>query len=423
VIVADPTAVIRRTLDGIPLTRRGLAVAIVGTAGLIAGASFSIAELSYVSGFGLALVVFGALSVSVGRSDLTAERAVIPDVLSVGERGDVRLTVTNSASLSRASAQWRDHLSPGLVGTAGGILPELGSRQSRYRSATVSYSILGLRRGQQLVGPLTLMLADPFGMAQRRIAIDTPTGLIVLPEIVGLPPMTLSAAGTDGATRPTVQRVGLGDDDVIARPYQPGDSMRRLHWRATAHRGELMVRQEEERNKPLVTVILDTAQGHWTLRDGFSPGFEWAVGAAASVTAHFDTLGFRVRLRSSVGDLALDLGPESTDDTVEDALVALAGVALSDDHHDSDTLAARIFTDEPAPTIAILGSLADDGHPWSTALRPGHSGYALVAASNPPSAIEHLGRGGWRTAAFDPDSDMVGLWRALAVGRADYAAR
>jgi uncharacterized protein (DUF58 family) len=334
----------------------------------------------------------------------------------------VRLTVTNSSALSRASARWHDGLSAGLAGEADGILPDLGSRQSRFRAATVRYAILGVRRGEQQVGPLSVMLSDPFGMAHRRIAIDSPGSLTVLPEVVGLPPMTLSAAGSDGVTRPTVQRVGLGDDDVIARPYQAGDSMRRLHWRATAHRGELMVRQEEERNKPLVTVLLDTAEAHWPLRDGVSASFEWAVSAAASVVAHFDGLGFRVRLRSSIGDLALDLGPEATDDTVEDALVALAAVSLADDDRDANSLAARIFTSEPAPTIALLGVLPDDGSPWTHALRPGHTGYALVASASEQTmgSLEH---GGWRGSAFTPDSDIVGLWRALAVGRADYAAR
>ena len=43
-----------------------------------------------------------------------------------------------------------------------------------------------------------------------------------------------------------------------ARPYRPGDSRRQVHWRATAHAGELMVRElEGPSTEPItVTVIL-----------------------------------------------------------------------------------------------------------------------------------------------------------------------
>ena len=39
--------------------------------------------------------------------------------------------------------------------------------------------------------------------------------------------------------------------------YLPGDAMKRLHWKATAHRGQLMVRQEEQQINPRAGVFLD----------------------------------------------------------------------------------------------------------------------------------------------------------------------
>jgi uncharacterized protein (DUF58 family) len=41
-----------------------------------------------------------------------------------------------------------------------------------------------------------------------------------------------------------------------ARPYQPGDSRRRVHWSATAHAGELMVRELERPSAEPVTLTV-----------------------------------------------------------------------------------------------------------------------------------------------------------------------
>ena len=41
-----------------------------------------------------------------------------------------------------------------------------------------------------------------------------------------------------------------GEDDVAIRTYRDGDDLRRIHWPATAHRGELMVRQEDRPGPP-----------------------------------------------------------------------------------------------------------------------------------------------------------------------------
>ena len=99
--------------------------------------------------------------------------------------------------------------------------------------------------------------------------------------------------------------VGVGDDDVIARVYLPGDAMKRLHWKATAHRGELMVRQEEQQINPRAGVFLDCeprTQG--TARDSkrlweYSPTFEWGIVAAASIVHHLARNGYVVAFKTS----------------------------------------------------------------------------------------------------------------------------
>ena len=94
-------------------------------------------------------------------------------------------------------------------------------------------------------------------------------------------PRSLGDAG-DGISAD--ERSGQGADNLIPRPYAPGDSMRRIHWRASAHRGEFMVRDEEQESTPTATVLLDLTPLHWPAdaREGDDPGFESAVTACVS---------------------------------------------------------------------------------------------------------------------------------------------
>ncbi len=197
--------------------------------------------------------------------------------------------------------------------------------------------------------------------------------------------------------------------------------MRRLHWRATAHRGELMVRQEEEKNKPEIALVLDQSAAHFSRRAGISAEFEWAVSAAASLVSHLGTLGYRIRLRSTSDSVALDLGPETMDDSVEDALVALARITLDDE---TATRLREMLGEETVPSVLILGApSAEDAADWLAAIRPGATGCILLSNRTDDAAREILSRSGWQYQEYSPTSDLAELWQALGSGRTEYAAR
>ena len=92
--------------------------------------------------------------------------------------------------------------------------------------------------------------------------------------------------------------------------YRQGDDVRRVHWRSTARRGELMVRREEQAWDPSVTLILDSrARAHGG--PGRESSFEYAVSCAASIAMHFVEHGFAVHLYDAQGDML----PRDTDRT------------------------------------------------------------------------------------------------------------
>jgi uncharacterized protein (DUF58 family) len=116
------------------------------------------------------------------------------------------------------------------------------------------------RRGPLREVTLVLGSAAPFGLSWWRKTVVVPLArpLWVAP-VSGTPDPGMLAASTPGATldhrRPRDARVG---EPRGVRPYVAGDPRRLVHWPATAHRGELMVREAErpEAAVPEVRVVL-----------------------------------------------------------------------------------------------------------------------------------------------------------------------
>jgi len=79
-----------------------------------------------------------------------------------------------------------------------------------------------------------------------------------------------------------------------------------VHWRASAHHGDLMVRQEEQRSHSEASILLDTRRSGYRDANSLHPlaaaesdRFEWAVGFAASLVVHLQHSGFLVHMHES----------------------------------------------------------------------------------------------------------------------------
>ncbi len=106
-----------------------------------------------------------------------------------------------------------------------------------------------------------LATAAPFGLLwwARTVRVPLPTDLHIGPRpgtALALPPRHDERAGESSRRIPTV----VGEPRGV-RPYRPGDSRRWVHWPATAHSGELMVREMEGPTAEpiLVNVILPSS--------------------------------------------------------------------------------------------------------------------------------------------------------------------
>ena len=85
------------------------------------------------------------------------------------------------------------------------------------------------------------------------------------------------------------------------REYRRGDDLRRVHWRSSAHAGELMVRREEQPWQSRATLFLDNRKiAH--AGSGAASSLEHAVVVAASIGVHLVQRGFNVRLVTAAGE-------------------------------------------------------------------------------------------------------------------------
>lgn len=390
------------------LTARGIGFLVAALVCFVAAPILSLPALLYVTVLLVGLVLFSTIFVFGGHSNVRIERSFSPQVIGPGLTARATVRVTNLSMLPCLEAQWVDELPSAISGDAAGVLPPLGgSRQADSRIA-FSYGLHGLRRGRHAIGPLKVQVLDPFGLVFRRHTFGAAEPLIVLPRRVDLQPLAPRGESDDGATRPAPQYVGVGDDDVIARNYLPGDAMKRLHWKATAHRGELMVRQEEQQINPRAGVFLDCeprTQG--TARDGkdlweHSPTFEWGIVAAASIVHHLARNGYVVAFQTS--SPAVDRVIADGQDTAEDAMVDLA--VLEPDELDHD----RSMTPERA-AFAVLGRLdiARAEH-WVDAVGGARDVQAFVAAGTSAAALDVLDAARWKVVTYRPNDDLAEMW-------------
>lgn len=114
------------------------------------------------------------------------------------------------------------------------------------------------RRGFYQNAPLTLRSGFPFGFSYYENRSNYPINLLVYPiyyEISSFP--LLEAASYPGEVLHERRAKGAGYDYLGTREYRPGDSLRVVHWRSSARRGQLIVKEFEEELSVTVSIVLD----------------------------------------------------------------------------------------------------------------------------------------------------------------------
>ncbi|MCE9604736.1 MAG: DUF58 domain-containing protein [Planctomycetia bacterium] len=192
--------------------------------------------------------------------DLEIARHLPPTVFA-GRPFSIELELTNKKRRGGSFAVWiRDELQRRSAGSEKPIATDLyfpyvpagESRKSSYQG------ILNIR-GVYDFQPVKLSSRFPLGLLRTMIRVDKPQRLVVLPSIGKLSPVWHRLLATDGDAPNGRQRSqGSADGDFYGlREWRAGDSRGRIHWRTSARRQSLTVRQFERRRQSELVLIVD----------------------------------------------------------------------------------------------------------------------------------------------------------------------
>jgi uncharacterized protein (DUF58 family) len=265
-------------------TGRGVLVLAGALIAYLAGWAFGTRELAALA-FALALSLPVAL-VTVARARRSEMKLVRRLPARTTEGQALHASVSIEPGLRLASAR--------LVERCAGLGDRTASLRHAPGGLVGAWSVAHPARGRYHLTP-ELVLEDALGLVRSRVSLDAPGLVRVEPLLVELgSPRSLAFADRDG--RRNAVAASAGDELAGVRDHEVGESLRRVHWRTTARRGRLTVRELEDRPREELLVLLDAAsQGP---REGRSPAFECAVRAAGSLAVHAARSGISVSFQS-----------------------------------------------------------------------------------------------------------------------------
>ena len=231
------------------MTRRGWLTLLLGAATYVIAWLFG-AKALYPVATGLVLAPLGASGwVKLAAGPIRLSRRAGKGALLEGEDVWVSLDARPEA---RTPA-------PGLVVTEriariGEQVTTLARTGRGYRG---TYVLERVPRGRYVVDEARATIDDPFGLARAEVDLDARGSLLVYPRLVILDRLFSESGAHAQDGRRLLLRRPSGFDLHSVREYEQGESLRKVHWKTTARRGQLMVKELEDAPRDEIAVILD----------------------------------------------------------------------------------------------------------------------------------------------------------------------
>jgi uncharacterized protein (DUF58 family) len=273
-------------------TRRALVVVLVGFLLFGAGVTAQAGWL-FVLAAGTVGFLIGSLFVARGLSaEIEREH---PPTARVGDDVRVVLSVSNPSKRSLPFMRVEDRHE------AFEPMYAVSERLHRHEVGEIEAKRRVVRRGVFGEGNVRLMTAAPLGFIRRERTVAIDSGIIVAPRWVDLPSFPIMEPASSPMEHLHERaRTGAGQEFAGVRDYRAGDPARWVHWRTSARRDQLVVREFEHEVPTPVSIII-------TGSDSGEPpdsAFEAVVSAAASVALYALATGHPVELfRPAVNEI------------------------------------------------------------------------------------------------------------------------
>jgi uncharacterized protein (DUF58 family) len=240
---------------------------------------------------------------------LAARRTCNLDVAEIGDEANVKVELENKGLVSVPWLLIEDSL-PREGGTP--MRPRIAAsgprmaltRLSRGKTAgLIHYDVKFLTRGYYQFGPLLVETGDVFGLHRRFRVMAEPHFIMVLPRVLPLQGYNLASRRPIGEIRVTHRLFEDPTRLAGVRPYQRGDPLNRIHWRATARTGEMHSRIYEYTRVAGAMFLMDFHGNNYDGADGEASA-ELAVMAVAALANAVFLLGQQIGFASNGRDAA-----------------------------------------------------------------------------------------------------------------------
>jgi uncharacterized protein (DUF58 family) len=265
--------------------------------GLLTGRAFFF-NLAYLFG---GLLGFSLLWAWLSVQWIGVSRRTRSTRAQVGHVLEEYFTVTNRSILPRLWLEVRDH-STLANHRASHVVPLMGGRSSYSWKVQTPCQV----RGEFQLGPMTFISGDPFGLFIYPRRVNATSRVVIYPMKAHVSHFPLPTGVLSGGDAQRQRTHVITTNATGVREYASGDSFNRIHWKTSARRDQLMVKEFEL--DPLVDIWLFLDLSSSTLVEepsvrrinGTGPIIptsstlppsteEYAVVAAASLTQYFLT--------------------------------------------------------------------------------------------------------------------------------------
>ncbi len=209
----------------------------------------------------------------------------------LGESASVGLIVENPGS-RRVRAVVRDAWPPsaGAAPRTAEITLPPGERRR------IDLTLTPTRRGDRSSASVTIRSTGPLGLAARQLTRTAPWTVRVLPAFPSRRHLPAKLRRLRELTGQHVALIrGQGTEFDSLREYVPGDDVRSIDWRATARRGDVVVRTWRPERDRRIFLVLDTGRTS-AGRVGDVPRLDCSMDAALLLGALASRAGDRVDL-------------------------------------------------------------------------------------------------------------------------------
>lgn len=204
----------------------------------------------------IALLLLDIFILYLSGKNIRAKRKVSP-TLSLGDEYPVSIRIENNLALP----VWLEIIDEAPFQLQLRDL-KLYATADPGETVLVNYSIIPKERGIYQFGSIVLFVQSALRIVQRKIEIPSENSIAVFPSVLQMRQFELKVFNklnlSEGIKK--VRRLGHSTEYEQIKNYVIGDDYRRINWKATSRKSELMVNQYEDEKAQQVYSIIDKSR-------------------------------------------------------------------------------------------------------------------------------------------------------------------